>query len=140
MNSASLRVFKTVCKSPSKTAKSPTTSASSGVPAKAAHVLTPMLLPTSHPQGILTSRPIVTLYIPLSASPFCPKTWLTAAPSIELFSGKCGGPERFCRLGIRRADLLHFIKDGAPRLIREQMRAQKGRRRMEKIDISFEFS
>jgi hypothetical protein len=54
-----------------------------------------MLLPTSHPQGIFTSRPIVTLYIPLFESPFCPITWLTAAPSIELFSGNAEDPKDF---------------------------------------------
>src|SRR6266481_4479883 len=41
------RVFKTVCSSFSSTAKSPTTNASSATPAKAAQVLTPMVLPVA---------------------------------------------------------------------------------------------
>src|SRR6516225_10889187 len=76
-----------------------TTSASSGAPAKAAHVLTPRLFPTLHP-SISTSRPIVTLYIPSLASPFWPKTWLIASPSIEFLSGSRPEPKDFAGLAL----------------------------------------
>ena len=56
--------FKTPCSSESVTAKSPSTSALSLVPANADQVLTPIAFPIVQPQAALVGRPIVALNIP----------------------------------------------------------------------------
>src|SRR5882724_7197974 len=79
------------CNSSSRTTKSPSTTALSSAPAKAAQVLTPISLPTSQPQGILTMRPKTALNMPSFVSPFVPKRLWSGSDEIELLAGRPDG-------------------------------------------------
>src|SRR3954471_2226937 len=78
--------FSAACSSSARTTKSPSTTALSSAPAKAAQVLTPISLPTSQPQGILTVRPNTALNIPSLASPFDPRICCNDSAEIELLA------------------------------------------------------
>src|SRR6266704_247986 len=97
------RDFSGGCNSSSITTKSPSTTALSSAPAKAAQVLTPISFPTSQPQGIFTVRPKTALNMPSLVSPLVPKTVWIACAVIELLPG----------LRVLGADFLHGIEDGA---------------------------
>ena len=58
------KVLSTGCNSFSSTAKSPSTTALSSVPANAAQVFTPISFVISQPQGILALRPMTALNMP----------------------------------------------------------------------------
>src|SRR6266700_2719434 len=81
----------TGCNSSSMTAKSPSTMALSSLPAKAAHVLTPMSLSMLVP-CIFAGRPIVNLTMPSLDSPCALNISLRGPAVIEFFSGSRGSP------------------------------------------------
>jgi len=81
--------FKTGCNSSSVTAKSPSTIALSSLPANAAHVLTPMVLPSVTP-CIFAGRPKVNFTIPLFTSPLLRKILFNGSAVIVLISGNAG--------------------------------------------------
>src|SRR5437016_3748352 len=83
--------FKTGCNSSSVTAKSPSTTAFSSLPANAAHVFTPIVLSILTP-CIFAGRPIVNFTIPSFASPCVSKISLSGAALIEFFSASDGCP------------------------------------------------
>src|SRR4051812_25663407 len=87
------------------TAKSPSTTASASVPAKAAHVCTPIAAP-SEQQGVVVVRPMVALYIPVLTVPVTPKIGSSLDPSIWLGVITGGEPKlsagwgAFCRTAL----------------------------------------
>src|ERR1700724_287407 len=105
------RVFKTVCSSFSNTAKSPTTNASSGIPAKAAQLLTPMVLPDIASTRHLYFSPYRDLIHSVIGITFLPKDLADRFAINRAFLGQLARTEGFSRLGIRRANLLYFVKD-----------------------------
>lgn len=78
--------FNTGCNSSSVTAKSPSTTALSSVPANAAQVFTPIVLSILTP-CICAGRPIMNFTIPLFTSPFKPKSVFSGSADTALFSG-----------------------------------------------------
>src|SRR6266480_878914 len=80
--------FRTGCNSSSVTAKSPSTIASSSLPANAAHVLTPMSLPSVTP-CIFAGRPNVNFTIPSFESPCVPKISLRGTAVIDFSYSAC---------------------------------------------------
>src|SRR2546430_408673 len=109
------RDFNTGCNSSSSTAKSPSTTALSSVPANAAQVFTPISLPTSV-SIIFAVRPITTLNIPLFTCPFMPRMSSTVLPVMELWTG-CGVPPNIivgCGFAARLRDFEDTL-GGAPR-------------------------
>ena len=83
--------FNTGCNSSSVTAKSPSTTALSSLPAKAAQVFTPMSVSILTP-CIVAGRPMVNFTIPSFDSPWVPKISLRGAAVIEFFSGSDAWP------------------------------------------------
>src|SRR5689334_10505238 len=86
--------FSTGSSSDSATAKSPSTTALSSVPANADHVLTPIDFPMGQPHAALVCRPIVALNMPSFAAPLTPSAASIFDASMVLFGGSAGAPDR----------------------------------------------
>src|SRR5262249_15451677 len=89
------RDLRAPCSSSARTTKSPSTIALSSEPAKAAQVLTPISLPASQPQGILTLRPKTALDMPSFVSPFAPRILSRGSGVMELLAGGGEPPKLF---------------------------------------------
>src|SRR2546430_1667243 len=92
--------FSTGSSSDSATAKSPSTTALSSLPAKADQVLTPIDLPTGQPQEAFVWRPIDALNMPSLAAPFTPSAASTLAASMLLLAGSASAPDRDGGFGV----------------------------------------
>src|SRR5438094_1204033 len=120
INAASRNDFRAFCNSFSVTAKSPSTTAFSSLPANAAQVLTPIVLSMVTP-CIFASRPKVNLIMPLFASPLDMKNF------IQRIGGYCAGvrqrwlEERIGRRwlsGAKRSHLIVKKPDGGGKMLK----------------------